>query len=72
MKQRQKGQIKKVIDATTVKVEVQKIKTHPKYHKQFNLVKNFLAVSTKEHKTGDLVEIEAIAPKSKRKTWKVL
>lgn len=72
MKQRQNGQIKKIIDSKTVKVEVQSIKTHPKYHKQFKTVKNFLATNNRELNVGDQVIIEAIAPKSKRKTWRVL
>ena len=72
MKQKQNGQIKKIIDSKTVKVDVQSIKTHLKYHKQFVTIKNFLATNNRELNVGDKVIIEAIAPKSKRKTWRVL
>jgi len=54
-------------------VAVQSRKTHPLYHKQYNVTKRIAAHDEKnQSKTGDKVEIEQTSPKSRTKRWSVV
>jgi len=57
----------------TVVVRVDRVKTHPKYQKQYVRSSRFKAHDEKgEYKTGDLVVIEETRPLSKDKRWRVV
>lgn len=57
----------------TVVVSVERIFTHPLFKKTVKRSKRFHAHDEKnEFKTGDLVQIQECAPKSKTKTWEVI
>jgi small subunit ribosomal protein S17 len=57
----------------TVVVKVDMRKRHAKYHKSYTVSKRFKAHDeNNEFKTGEKVEIESIAPKSKDKRFKVV
>lgn len=57
----------------TVVVRVDRISSHPKYHKQFTVSKKYHAHDAKnEYKVGDKVTIEAMRPMSATKRWKVI
>lgn len=56
----------------TVSVQVDRVKTHSKYRKQYKVSKRYLAHDEKEEaKIGDVVVIEEARPMSKRKAWRV-
>ena len=56
----------------TVSVKVERRFTHPLYGKVVTRSKKYAAHDeTNEYKTGDRVEIIAVRPISKTKTWKV-
>ncbi|MBU1178333.1 30S ribosomal protein S17 [Patescibacteria group bacterium] len=56
----------------TVAVEVQRIKTHPKYGKQYRVSRKYKAHDAKnEYQVSDRVEIKACRPLSKDKRWRV-
>lgn len=57
----------------TVVVRVDRIKTHPKYGKQYTMSNRFSAhVSTPDYKEGDNVWIEETRPLSATKRWRVI
>ncbi|MFA5746680.1 MAG: 30S ribosomal protein S17 [Candidatus Paceibacterota bacterium] len=57
----------------TVVVEVESVKEHPIYKKQYRMHKNYKAhVSEGEYKVGETVTIEECAPISKDKRWQVI
>jgi small subunit ribosomal protein S17 len=57
----------------TVVVEVESVKEHPIYKKQYKMHKSFKAhVSEGEYKVGDTVVIEECPPISKDKKWQVI
>lgn len=57
----------------TVVVEVKRVKTHPKYGKQYRVGRNFKAHDDKnEYQVGDKVAIRACRPLSKDKKWRVI
>ena len=57
----------------TIVVEVKRIKTHPKYGKQYKVSKNYKAHDEKnEYKVGDKVEIRSCRPLSKEKRWRAI
>ena len=57
----------------TVVVKVVKIKTHPKYKKQYKSSTNYKAHDEKnEYQPGDLVVIQECRPLSKDKRWRVI
>lgn len=57
----------------TIVVLVEKIKTHPKYHKQYTVSKRYKAHDQKnEYHTGEQVIIEAARPLSREKKWRVM
>ena len=57
----------------TVVVQVKSIKTHPKYRKQFTVVRRFKAHNESgDYKKGDVVIIQETRPLSKEKRWKVI
>ncbi len=57
----------------TVVVRVDRISSHPKYHKQFTVSKKYHAHDAKnEYKVGDKVVIEAMRPLSATKRWNVI
>jgi small subunit ribosomal protein S17 len=52
---------------------VERVKTHPLYHKKYKASTKFMAnTETGKHKIGDIVEIEEAGPMSKNKRWKVV
>lgn len=57
----------------TVVVEVESVKEHPIYRKQYRIHKKYKAhVSEGEYKAGDTVTIEECSPISKDKRWQVV
>jgi small subunit ribosomal protein S17 len=57
----------------TIVVRVDRIKTHPKYERQFRESKKYKAHDDKnEYKVGDTVLIRECRPLSKDKRWRVL
>lgn len=57
----------------TVVVRVDRIASHPKYHKQYTVSKKFHAHDPlNAYKVGDQVIIEAMRPLSATKRWKVI
>jgi len=57
----------------TVLVQVEKIKTHPKYHKRYSQNKKFTAHDEKnQYQVGDKVIIQEHRPISKNKSWQVI
>lgn len=56
----------------TIVVKVDRVKTHPKYGKQFVVSKRFKVHDEKgEYKTGDKVVFVECRPLSKDKRWRV-
>lgn len=56
----------------TIVVKVDRVKTHPKYGKQFIVSKRFKVHDEKgEYKTGDKVVFVECRPLSKDKRWRV-
>lgn len=57
----------------TVVVKVERVKTHPKYRRQYRYSRKFKAHDEKnEYKVGDRVIIEETRPISKEKRWRVV
>ena len=57
----------------TVVVEIEKVKTHPKYKKRYKIHKKYKAHDERgEYKVGDKVIIEECRPMSKEKRWRVI
>lgn len=56
----------------TVVVKVERVKTHPIYHKKYKASTKFMAHDEAGHKVGDVVEIEETRPMSKDKRWCVV
>lgn len=57
----------------TVVVEVESVKEHPLYKKQYKTHKNYKAHTEEgNYQIGDTVVIEECAPVSKDKKWQVL
>ncbi len=57
----------------TIVVRVDRVKTHPKYHKQYAVSKRYKVHDEKnEYKTGDIVSFEESRPHSKDKRWRVV
>jgi len=57
----------------TVVVKVTRVKTHPKYKKQYKSSKKYKAHDEKnEYKVGDLVIIQECRPISRDKRWRVI
>lgn len=57
----------------TIVVEVERVKTHPKYGKQYRVNRRYKAHDAKdEYKVGDKVEIRACRPLSRDKRWRVV
>lgn len=57
----------------TVVVRVDRLKTHPKYQKQYRSSRRYKAHDEKgEFKTGDQVLIEETRPLSREKRWRVV
>lgn len=68
-----KGEVVKVIDDFTVKVEVERKQPHPLYKKIIKSHKTYLVdASNNEVNVGDYVTIEECKPKSKSKTFKLI
>ena len=56
----------------TVVVRVDRLKKHPRYHKQYRLSKKYKAhEETGGYHIGDIVRIEETRPMSKEKRWRV-
>jgi len=74
MKKTITGTIKKIIDQSTVKVNVLRFVRHPKYQKQFRVSKNFLVDSNKKSDliVGQTIIIEEVRSISKRKSWRIV
>lgn len=72
-RRRLSGVVIKTKMAKTVVVEVSRVKTHPKYKKQYIASKKFKAHDEKgEFKVGDKVIIEETRPISRDKHWRVI
>ncbi len=57
----------------TIVVRVDRVKTHPKYHKQYAVSKRYKVHDEKnEFKTGDKVTFVETRPMSKDKRWRVV
>lgn len=57
----------------TVVVRVDRVKTHPIYHKKYKASTRFMAHNENSAlKVGDEVEIEETRPMSKKKRWRVV
>jgi small subunit ribosomal protein S17 len=57
----------------TIVVRVDRVKTHPKYHKQYAVSKRYKVHDEKnEFKTGDKVAFVETRPMSKDKRWRVI
>ncbi len=57
----------------TVVVRVDRVVTHPRYHKQYQVSTRFKAHDEKnEYHTGDRVVIEETRPYSREKRWRVI
>jgi len=57
----------------TIVVEVERVKTHPKYKRRYKVHKKYKAHDAKEeYKVGDIVIIEECRPISKEKRWRVI
>lgn len=57
----------------TVVVKVERVKTHPIYHKKYKASTKFMAHDESgSHKIGEEVEIEETRPMSKDKRWKIV
>jgi small subunit ribosomal protein S17 len=57
----------------TIVVSVRRVKTHPKYHKQFSVNKKYKVHDAKnEYHVGDEVVVEETRPLSRDKRWKVV
>ncbi|MBI2984340.1 MAG: 30S ribosomal protein S17 [Candidatus Kerfeldbacteria bacterium] len=67
------GTVISVAMTKTAVVQVDHVKTHPKYHKQMVLSRRYLAHD--EHQSthrGDRVQIEETRPRSARKRWRIV
>jgi len=72
-KKRLKGVVVSDKMRKTVVVEVERIKTHPKYKRRYKIHKRYKAHDEKEEcKVGDGVIIEECRPLSKEKRWRVI
>ena len=72
-KKRLKGVVVSDKMRKTVVVEVEWIKTHPKYKRRYKVHKRYKAHDEKEEcKVGDGVIIEECRPLSKEKRWRVI
>lgn len=57
----------------TVVVRIERMKTHPKYHKRYKLSNKYKAHDEKgEYRVGDKVVVEETRPLSKDKRWRVV
>lgn len=57
----------------TIVVRVDRVKTHPKYHKQYAVSKRYKVHDEKrEFHVGDVVTFEECRPLSKDKRWRVI
>jgi small subunit ribosomal protein S17 len=57
----------------TVTIQVERMKTHPLYKKQFRVTKKYHAdTAGQTFQIGDVVTIEETTPISKLKKWKVV
>ena len=60
------------MDQTCV-VSVERVKTHPRYNKQYKVSKKYKVHDPKNQcKQGDLVEFAACRPLSKDKKWRLI
>ena len=67
------GQVVSTSMAKTVVVKVTRLIKHPKYRKRFARSKKYLAHDeTGRRQIGEMVQIQATRPYSRRKTFKVL
>ena len=57
----------------TIVVRIDRVKTHPKYHKQYAVSKRYKVHDEKnEFHTGDVVTFVECRPLSKDKRWRVI
>lgn len=57
----------------TIVVQVDRVKTHPKYHKQYHQSKKYhVHDEHAAHKVGDTVSFVECRPLSKTKRWRVI
>jgi len=59
--------------AKTIVIRVDRMKTHPKYHKQYRQSKKYKVHDEKgEYKVGDVVRFVETRPLSKDKRWRAV
>ena len=57
----------------TVVAQVERVKSHPRYHKTAKRTKKYMVHDEKnESKVGDLIRFVEVRPLSKNKCWKLL
>jgi len=72
-KRRLHGQVVSDKMKKTVVVRIDRLKSHPKYHKQYRVSKRYKAHDEKnEYHVGDKVVIEETRPYSREKRWRVI
>ena len=72
-KRKLEGQVVSDKMEKTVVVKIDRLKTHPKYQKQYRVSKKYKAHDEKnEYHTGDKVIIEETRPYSREKRWRVI
>jgi Ribosomal protein S17 len=67
-----KGKVVANSGQNTIKVEVERVVTHPVYGKRLKRVKKYLVHDELGHKLQDVVSFAASKPYSKMKKWKVV
>ncbi|MBI3495214.1 mitochondrial small ribosomal subunit protein uS17m [Candidatus Berkelbacteria bacterium] len=63
------GVITKISGIQTIRVTVQEVNIHPRYHKRYTTDRSFLVHTDKAHKLGDTVIFGMSKPISKHKTF---
>jgi len=72
-KKTRKGEVVKIVNDNTIKVEVERKTAHPLYSRIVKSHKRYLvATKGQEVKVGDIVIIEETKPISKRKAFKLI
>jgi small subunit ribosomal protein S17 len=57
----------------SVIAQVERVKSHPRYHKRLKRTKKYMVHDEKnESKVGDLIRFVEVRPLSKNKCWKLL
>lgn len=72
-KRRFQGNVKSTAMQSTVVVQVDRVKVHPRYKKRYTISKKYACDYKKDDlKIGDKVVIEECKPISRTKKWKII